>query len=186
VVSVFLGAMESNINMNDFQGRSIGLLENKGHAASITTLTLEHHAATAPEVAFLHDFPGPVKGGILRGTKGFGFGLVKVASKFILPMVQMPSQDAGDRHVYYTTSARYPARIQDETCRSVPLSDGLEVAAASDGNVGGGVYSVFLDGEPLKQPARNKLAELRRDGTLEKVWGIIERDFVNITGTKCI
>lgn len=176
--------MEGNINMNDFQGWNLGLMENKGHAASITTLSLEHHAASAPETTFIHNFPGPVKGGILRGTKGFGFGLARAASRFLLPLVQMPSQDAGDRHVYLATSARYPAKKEPDSIRGVPLSSGVQIILGTRNDAG--VYSLFLDGEALKKPAYDTLSKYRDDGTLEKVWSMIEKDSVRITGCKCI
>ncbi|THY11169.1 hypothetical protein D6D02_05920 [Aureobasidium pullulans] len=182
VISVFLGSMEGKINMSDFQGWNLGLMENKGHASSITTLALENHASAAPKTTFIHTFPGPVKGGILRGTKGFGFGLAKAASKFLLPLVQMPPQDAGDRHVYLATSARYSAKEEKEATQGVPISNDVDITIGSNG--GPGVYSLFLDGEALKQPARQILAEYRKDGTSQKVWSIIEKEFVNITGTK--
>ncbi|KAI5207183.1 hypothetical protein E4T38_03343 [Aureobasidium subglaciale] len=178
VISVFLGSMEGKINMSDFQGWNLGLMENKGHAASITTLALENHAAAAPKTTFIHTFPGPVKGGILRGTKGFGFGLAKAASKFLLPLVQMPPQDAGDRHVFLATSARYPAKEEGNVTQGVSISTDVDNVVGSDG--GPGVYSLFLDGQALKQPARQVLAEYRKDGTLQKVWSMIEKEFVNI------
>ncbi|THZ19716.1 hypothetical protein D6C89_07573 [Aureobasidium pullulans] len=138
-------------------------MENKGHASSITTLALENHASAAPKTTFIHTFLGPVKGSILRGTKGFGFGLAKATSKFLLPLVQMPPQDAGDRY-------------------GVPISNDVNITIGSNG--GPRVYSLFLDGEALKQPARQILAEYRKDGTSQKVWSIIKKEFVNIIGTK--
>ncbi|CAD0085725.1 unnamed protein product, partial [Aureobasidium vineae] len=184
VVSVFLGSMEGNINMNDFQGWNLGLMENKGHASSVTTLALEHHAAAAPGITFVHTFPGPVKGGILRGTKGFGFGLAKAASRFLLPLVQMPSEDAGDRHVFVATSERYSAMSATAEPLGVPLTGDITPVTSVDGK--SGVYSLFLDGEGLKQPARQILLTYREGGTLQKVWSAIEREFIEITGSKSV
>lgn len=45
------------------------------HEASITTLALERHHKLAPEVSFVHNFPGVVELGIARGSLG---GLTRV------------------------------------------------------------------------------------------------------------
>jgi hypothetical protein len=184
VVSTFLGGMEGEIKWNDFQGWNMGLMANRGHAASITTLSLEHHAAGAPEVSFIHNFPGPVKSGIARGTKG-GLGVVLgFFQKIVGPLVFIPLVDAGDRHVWLCTSAKYPAAKDGQMTAGVPLADGVEVARGTDGKVGSGVYSIDLLGESAKPTVEQVLAQLRKEGAVERVWKNIEDEYVRITGAK--
>jgi hypothetical protein len=66
VVSVFAACKEGPVDTIDFQGRKVPMLSQRGHTSSLVTLSLEALAKKAPDVSFIHDFPGPVKSGIGR------------------------------------------------------------------------------------------------------------------------
>lgn len=159
-------------------------MKNKSHAASTTTLSLEHHAESASATTFIHNFPGPMEGGIPRGTKGSGFGVARTASRFLLPLVLMPSQDAGDRLVYLATSARYSANIRPYSTCGSPLTTDVQSFLGTK-NVAG-VYSLFFDGEIVKNLAYDTLSRNRENGILEKSWSTIEKKSLQITGCTCI
>ena len=61
VVSVFTGTKEGGVMTEDLQGRKIPmgkLLQARGHGSSMATLALCRVAEGAPEVGFVHGFPG--------------------------------------------------------------------------------------------------------------------------------
>ncbi|TKA63823.1 hypothetical protein B0A49_13632 [Cryomyces minteri] len=184
VVSVFAATKEGPINMTDFQGWKVPLMSQRGHASSIVTLSLEALAKKAPTVAFVHDFPGPVKSGIARGTKGALFFVIKAVFTVIGPMVNMPTVESGERHVYLATSARYPAGANGDAASGVPLADGIAVARGTSSKTGSGIYSVDAQGETAGPMVEEFLAKMRNVGMVDQVWAHVEDDFERITGLK--
>ena len=142
-VSVFGATYEGPISMADFQGWHLGRMENQGHTASIVTLALDAHHGAAPEVSFVHNFPGAVKSGIARGDIGALMRVLKTVFTVLGPLVHVPLVEAGNRHVFLCTSARFPAGPEDGTA-GVPLVDGLAVARGSDGLIGSGMYLLAI------------------------------------------
>ena len=108
----------------------------RGHASSMATLSLQTMAKSAPNVSFIHDFPGPVKSGIARGTTGPIFLAMKAVMALLGPFVYVPNTESGERHLYLATSARYPADKAGDEAPGVPLEDGVEVARGTKMEVG--------------------------------------------------
>ncbi|KAL9083510.1 MAG: hypothetical protein Q9165_008491 [Trypethelium subeluteriae] len=183
VVSVFLGTLEGQVKMDDFQGWNMKLMANRDHAASITTLALEAHQRENPSVSYVHNFPGVVRSGITRGTTGPLLTAFKTVFRVIGPLVYMPSEEAGDRHLFLSTSAKYAAGTQDRTA-GVPLSNGIEVARGTNGKAGSGVYSIDASGESAKPLVEQTLAGLRSNGMVETVMNTIEADVESALATK--
>ncbi len=73
VVTVFAGTKEGKINTADFQGRHVPLLSQRGHFTSMMTLALEAIAEKAPDVSFIHDFPGAVMTNLGKDVKTLPF-----------------------------------------------------------------------------------------------------------------
>ena len=167
--------MEGQINMNDFQCWKLGRMETYGHEASVVTLVLEAHRKTAPEVSFVHNFPGAVQSGIARGSIGGLMRVLKTIWAMLGPLVHIPLMEAGDRHLFLCTSARFPAGPEDATA-GVPLSEGLPLASGTDGQDGSGVYSIDANGESAKPKVERLLAQLRSQGMVERVWEKVESD----------
>src|SRR5690348_14255133 len=71
VVNTFAGTKEGAVYLDDMECRHGSLLRMRGHLTSVTTLTLEELAKSAPDVAFVHDYPGPV-----RTNSGRDMGMV--------------------------------------------------------------------------------------------------------------
>lgn len=151
------------------------LMANRDHAASITTLSLESHHKDNPNVSFIHNFPGVVKSGITRGTSGPVLTALKAAIRVFGSLFYMPAEEAGDRHVFLSTSARYSAGLEDPTA-GVPLPGDLSVARGTDGTVGSGVYSINAIGESAGPKVEEALASLRSRGMMEKVMNTIRTD----------
>ena len=156
------------------------MLSARGHATSLVTLSLEALAKKAPDVTFIHDFPGPVKSGITRGTKGAAMLGLKAVFTIIGPLVNMDNQECGERHLFLATSARYPAG-EDKT-PGVPLAGGVAVARGTNGKIGSGVYTVDQYGESAGPQVEELLAKFRTEGLVEKVWEHTEEEFKRITG----
>ncbi|KAI9654944.1 MAG: hypothetical protein M1821_005697 [Bathelium mastoideum] len=183
IVSVFVGCLEGQVKMDDFQGWHMKLMANRDHAASIMTLSLEAHHRDNPSVSHIHNFPGVVRGGITRGTSGVLMTAFKALFSVIGPIIYMASDEAGDRHLFLCTSARYAAGTPDENA-GVPLSDGVVTARGTDGKAGSGVYSIDYLGESAKPSVEQTLAGLRRDGMVETVKNTIEADIQSALATK--
>lgn len=146
----------------------------------MATLTMEHFAKMYPTVSFIHDFPGPVKSGIGRGP-GWTLFLMRTVGAIMGPLVYIPLEESGQRHLYLCTSARYPAKADDKSS-AVPLDKELLIAKGTDGLIGTGVYTVDERCESADEKVDTLLAKLRKEGMTEKVWQDSESEFVRITG----
>lgn len=185
VISVFIATLEGEIQMDDFQGWHMKLMANRDHAASITTLSLESHHKDNPNVSFVHNFPGVIKSGITRGTSGVVLTALKAVVRIFGSLFYMPAEEAGDRHVFLSTSARYSAGEKDEAA-GVPLSvaPDLSFARGTGGELASGVYSINASGESAGEKVEDALASLRSRGMTQKVMDIINTDIEKALATK--
>ncbi|THZ14557.1 hypothetical protein D6C91_07251 [Aureobasidium pullulans] len=185
VISVFIATLEGEIQMDDFQGWHMKLMANRDHAASITTLSLESHHKDNPNVSFVHNFPGVIKSGITRGTSGVVLTALKAVVRIFGSLFYMPAEEAGDRHVFLSTSARYSAGEKDEAA-GVPLSvaPDLSFARGTDGKLASGVYSINASGESAGEKVEEALASLRSRGMTGKVMDTINTDIEKALATK--
>jgi hypothetical protein len=192
VVTVLAGTKEGAVNPNDFQIRRETTLFSpggRGHITSMTTLALEAIAQTAPTVSFVHDYPGAVKSNLGNDVEGLAFALFRLFFKAVFfvfgPLFATPVDEAGERHVFFSTSARFAAR-DERGATDVPLPKGVTVARGTDGKSGSGVYSINNDAESAPPKVEQLLGKLREDGTAKNVWWDVEREFVRITGAPSI
>jgi len=182
VVTTIVGAHEGPLMTEDPTARNIPLTKSRGHLATMTTLNLEHFARLAPTVTFIHNFPGSVKTGIVRGDEGLAVQVMKVVFMITLPFLGMPIKECGERHSYLCTSARYPAaEIATGTRSGVPISENLDIARGIDGKLGSGVYSLTSVGESADPKAEAILAKYLEDGTVERLWERTENEFNRVT-----
>ena len=175
------GSKEGPVDTSDFQAWKVSLLSRRGHVGSLTTLSLEALAKKAPDVTFIHDFPGPVRSNVARSGQGPAVFALKMVFKIIGPMFYIPTQESGERHLFLATSARYPAGTSVNAASRVPLTGEVTVARGTSGEIGSGVYSVDWDGESSGTKVEKLLAEFRKEGMVEKVWNHIEGEFKRIT-----
>jgi hypothetical protein len=161
--------MEGLLDPTDFPALRVPLPGLRGHLSTLISLGVEHVATTAPEVSFVHDYPGSVVTGLYRDMKGPPFD----------PQVGVPIEECGERHLYLATSARYPPREGENT--AVRMGDSTEVAMGSTGEVGSGVYSVGSDCESASSETMELLTGLRQNGMVGEVWRHTELEFKRIT-----
>ncbi|KAF8909245.1 hypothetical protein CPB84DRAFT_1813000 [Gymnopilus junonius] len=171
VVTVAAGSKESPINPNDYAAANVTpftIFKLRGHIASVVTLSLETLAKRAPEVTFIHEYPGTVKTGIGRELRGF-LSVMKIVLSIIGPWVYIPHEESAERHLFLATSAKYPPRAG-----TVP-DDGSGVPGTT-GEAG------MDSGVEVKKV----LMQLREEGYVEKVWEHTEEEFKRITASVSI
>ncbi|CAI7640363.1 unnamed protein product [Penicillium discolor] len=187
VVSVLAGGHEGPIDITDFQGKTMSMLKIRGHLVSMTDMALETLAEQAPEVTFINDYPGAVKTGIGRESNTLLTWFMTIVLMIIGPLIYIPIRESGERHLFFATSAKYPPRVRSvaaaEASSGVPLSEGVEIASGTDGNVGSGVYSIHWKGDHAGPKVVKLLAELREQGMAQKVWKHTVGEFDRIVGS---
>ncbi|KAL1859645.1 hypothetical protein Daus18300_009510 [Diaporthe australafricana] len=188
VVSSFTGAKEGKVFDDDWQGKEgkVPFSAARGHASTMMTLGLEALAKEAPEVSFVHAFPGNVNTNIIRSGDGAILRTMAFVSKALWFVTgSTPILEVGERHTFYCTSARYPPKgpADEPITAGVALPDGATVAQGVDGSVGGGVYSVDTYGASADTKVEELLASYRQDGTAEKLWKYTESEWKRVTGT---
>jgi hypothetical protein len=184
VVSVLAATCEGEIDTNNMLCEGLPFLKARNQMASMETLLLEEAARRAPDVSFVHCVPGVVKSGISRDAKGFGLNVAFAISRLLGPFVETPPDECGERHLFLATSSRYASDQGGSAIAGVPLAENLAAARGIDGNAGSGLYSVDHKDESSPPKVEALLAELKKDGTVEKVWNYIAADFKRITGTE--
>ena len=111
---------------------------------------------------------------------------MKAVYAIIGPMVFIPNEESGERHLFVATSARYPASTGNDTAPGVPLVEGLTVARGTDGVTGSGMYSIDQNGESAGPHVEELLAKFRDEGMAGKVWDHIQEEFMRITGADAV
>ena len=181
VVTVFAGSKEGPITPSDFPCRKVPMLAQRGHLASLNTLSLEHLAEQYPSVSFIHDFPGSVKTNLVRGGEGASIWVLKQVFRVVGPMVNISAIECGERQLFLATSARYPG---GDEAKGVPLvAGGNDVATGTNGKKGSGVYALDSEGESAGGKVLELLAKLRKEGTVEKLTEYTDTEFTRITQT---
>lgn len=190
VVTVLAGGYEGQIDKTDFQSRHIPLTRVRGHNVSMTDLTLESLAQRAPEVSFVHDYPGAVESGFGREVNGWGMRVAIAVFKFVGPLFYVPSKESGERHLFFATSAMFSPASGSASGSGLPVPDGVAAAAAAatgtDGVQGSGVYVLHWTGESAGEKSLETLARLREDGMRELVWEHTMSEFRRVTGSECL
>lgn len=113
VIAVAAGGKEGKVFPDDLQARKLSAFTFRGHATSMITLSLEAIAKQAPEVSFVHVYPGFVNTGLSRELTGIGPAIAKVVFKPVMALLQIPVDETGERQTYFATSARFPPRSGD-------------------------------------------------------------------------
>ncbi|KAI0172594.1 putative short-chain dehydrogenases/reductase [Hypoxylon sp. FL1284] len=184
VVSVQAATFEGPIDLDNIIGQGFALRKWRNQVASVQSLMLGEAARRAPSVGFIHTLPGVVKSGISRDAEGLGMAVLIKVTSFLQPLIETPPLESGERHVFYATSAMYPAREDKATGSGIELENPLSIARGADGRDGSGMYSVDVKGESASPKVEQLLAQFKNDGTAEKVWNYITGDFKRITGTE--
>ena len=151
----------------------------------MVTLALEHLAKEAPEISFVHNFPGAVRSNIARQNT-----VVNVVARTVFgiigPLVYMSNEECGERHLFMATSARYPARnaIGAGVATSVRLLEGVEIAEGTDAVKGSGVYLPDAQNESAGPKVVALLQDMGRKGLENELWKHTEGEFMRICGSE--
>lgn len=184
VVTVFAGGKEGKIFTEDLQANHISVLSSRGHITSTITLALHTLAKQAPEVSFIHVYPGFVKTELSRELTGIGAAIGKILFKPVIAYLQIPIDETGERQTYLMTSARFPPCGRERRdADGVSLSKGVDVAVAVDGKVGGGVYSIDYQAEGTNEGTQEIIRNYIEDNTAEKIWKDTEEEYMRVTGS---
>lgn len=179
VINIAGGTKEGTFYPTDMQALTVPLYAIRGHLTTLITLGHEALAARARSVSFIQVSPGAVKTALfdrMSGVVGFVMRCwVNLAGSWLL----VPIQESGERNVFLSTSAAFPATDGGED--GVGLVDGVDVAKGTDGTVGSGVYSLDYDGTEAGQSVTDLLAKYREEGMVERVWEHAQAEFERIT-----
>ncbi|KAI1176425.1 hypothetical protein F4777DRAFT_546225 [Nemania sp. FL0916] len=187
VVTVAAGGKEGLISTNDFQARNINILSFRGHMTSMITLSLESLAKQAPEVSFIHTYPGFVKTNLARELTGVLSVIVKVVTAPLMALFHIPIEETGERHTFFATSACFPPRDSERRdADGISLGNGVVIAAGADGKTGSGVYSIDYAAEGTAERVQKIIKDYMQDGTAEKVWAHTEEEYMRITGSLAV
>ncbi|KAH7161247.1 hypothetical protein EDB81DRAFT_337854 [Dactylonectria macrodidyma] len=182
VVTVMAGTKEGPIFADDIPGRNIPVQSGRGHLCTALTLSLDALSRKAPEVSFIHNFPGAVDTNLIR--RGDGMVLLAVKYWFRLSMSLMkrfvPAEECGERHAWLCFSGRYPPKKAGGSAHGVASET---IAIGADGKGGSGVYSVDWDGESAPDSVVQLLDKYRAEGMVDTVWNHLEDEFKRITGS---
>ncbi len=203
-MTVFGGTKEGPLCTSDLSGRALAptktnkkkttttpQLQLRAHTASLTTLALESLAFEAPDVSFVHSFPGLVRTNLARDVRAASaLGLVRAVFKVVGPSGAVPVAEAGERQLFVATTGRFPARMNvygsGVRVVGVALPAGVRVARGSDARVGSGVYSVGVDGEAQGEMVEEAVQGLRDGDWVRGVWLHTVGEFVRVTGSEFV
>ncbi|CAK7234282.1 hypothetical protein SBRCBS47491_008895 [Sporothrix bragantina] len=189
VVTVMAATLEGPIDLDNLAGIGFPLRQRRDQFASAQTLLLEKIQEKIPGadgVGYVHDVPGVVQSGITRDAEGFGMKVLIAVTGLLGPLIRTPIDECAEMHLFYATSARYASSDGNENTNGVSLQDGIEVARGTIGKTGSGVYSINTRGEPGPPRVDEVLANLRGDGTANKLWDTIMAESKKVTGTESL
>ncbi|PMD38764.1 hypothetical protein L207DRAFT_461273 [Hyaloscypha variabilis F] len=187
VISVFTAGKEGPLYTDDIQAWKIPMRALTGHAASLTTAAFEALGKKAPDVSFIHAFPGAVDTNFGRKGQGaIAYAIRQVFKAMMLFMEVIPHEECGERFAFIMTSAKYPAKLPVDGTSGLALAKGEEVAKGTDGKAGSGVYSIDQNGESYGAKTEEMMAKLRKEGAVEKVWADLETEWKRITGLEAV
>lgn len=176
-------------------GKNLYMFQQGAHNSTLVTLSHEHLVTMAPNVTFIHTFPGSVKSGIGRDATGM-FKILKSAFAILAPLLDVPNLETGERHLFMATSARYRCRQQQNDKDSKESSsDGVsllkdgsvaQVARGVNGEIGSGAYSLNWNGESASSKIEKLVERYRKEGMIEQIWRHVEGEFERITGSIAI
>lgn len=143
-------------------------------------------ARQAPDVSFIHIFPGGVKTTFGKDAKG-GMAVARMMFNFFgfFFIKYLPPDECGARQLYCATSARFPpaaagvGHVDDD---GVSLPEDVTVARGTDGKTGSGSYTINFDAENVSLDVDKHLAQARADGMEEKLWAHILQEIEQATG----
>ncbi|KAL0569102.1 hypothetical protein V5O48_012878 [Marasmius crinis-equi] len=181
VITVFAGTKEGAIDESDWACRNKATMwAAAAHMTSMLTLSLEILAKEAPDISFIHSYPGYVQSQIARDLTQEEFKtIIMDGAQARGPVPVVSPEDCGEIHAYLSTSMKYPSS-QHDASKGVAVEEGVKVARGTDGKVGSGVYTVDQEGECGPGEVEALLADLRKTGVVDRLKKHTEEVFEGI------
>lgn len=179
VISVFAGGKEGKLYLNDISGHKMPSSASRGHIATAMTLGFEGLAEQAPEVAFVHSFPGLVETNLFRKDAGWIVKPVEYFFKLRYWSSLISAEETGERYLFLSTNGRYPPKTGPK-CEDGSVEDKIQAFKGSDGTLGSGVYTVDEHGKSCENTAK-LLSNYRSEGAVSKVLQGLEAEFRRIS-----
>jgi len=153
----------------------------RGHVASMITMANNVMAELAPDVSFVHNYPGSVKTAFGKDAKGTMF-VVRTVFNLVghILIKYLPPATCGELQLYGATSARFPPATGDAV--GVPLSNDVFVARGIDGKPDSGSYTINFDCENVSFDVDKHIAKAKAEGVEVKLWAHILDEIKQITG----
>lgn len=182
-VFVFGSGLEGKVVTDDLEGRNLPALRNRDSVASMLSLATDKLSQEAPEISWVHNFPGFVESGIWDGLEGLFGIIIRTIMSIIGRFSYMNPQECGERQIFFATSTLFPsAKVVGGPENGVPLVAGTRPVMSINGEEGGGSYTVDQNGDAVADKVLKRLADYRTDGTQAIVWKNTFETFQKITG----
>ncbi|KXL46738.1 hypothetical protein M433DRAFT_153455 [Acidomyces richmondensis BFW] len=115
-----------------FPALHVPFIRFRGHICTLVTLVFEAVAKTAPQVSFIHDYPGPVYTPFMNRILGWKGIILRAYASIFGYWVCAPIEESGERHLFLAASGMYaPAENLD---MAIPLGK-VEVARGANGKL---------------------------------------------------
>lgn len=184
-IFVFGSGLEGKVVTDDLNGRNLSSLRNRDSMSSMTSLAIDKLSQEAPEISWIHNFPGFVESGIWDGMEGAFGSLFRSSISILGRFSYMKPEECGQRQLFMATSNRFPpAKASNDEETGAPLIGEFRPIKGINGEEGGGSYTVNENGDPVSGKVMNLLAGYRTNGTQDIVWRHTLGTFKRITGAE--
>ena len=156
-------------------------LKARGHLASMITMAHNVMARMAPDVSFIHNYPGAVNTGFGKDAKG-----LMVVARTMLTLVgplllkYRSPDESSILQLYGATSAAFPPATGSAT--GVPLGEHVPVSVGTDGKPGSGSYNINANCERVSRGIEKHLTQAKADGVEERLWAHVLEEIKQVTG----
>lgn len=182
VVSVFAAGFEGNFDESQWAEYPYKApTKARAHLASMITMAHNVLARKAPDVSFIHNFPGAVKTDFGRDAKG-AMVLARIMFKLVGTFVYKyrTVEESSVLQLYGATSAAFPPATGSAV--GVPLLGDISISAGTDGKQGSGSYSLDADYRSVSHAVQQHIARAKADGAEERLWTHVITELKQITG----
>lgn len=154
----------------------------RAHLASMITMAHNVLARKAPDVSFIHNFPGAVKTEFGRDAKGAKMVMARIMFHMLGTFVYKyrSVEESSVLQLYGATSAAFPPTTGSAV--GVPLSENVSVSVGADGKKGSGSYNLDADYKTVSHSVETHLAQARANGVEERLWIHVLAEIKQVTG----
>lgn len=182
VVSVFAAGYESHFNEENWAEHVTKQpLKARAHLASMITMAHNVLAQKAPDVSFVHNFPGGVKTSFGKGATGI-MAVARMALTVFGPLLMKyrSPEESSVLQLYCATSAAFPPAAGSAV--GAALLENAAVSLGADGKQGSGSYNVDENCERVDHSIEKFLIRAKEDGVEERLWAHVVGEIKQITG----